>query len=149
MESYNDNNIVKIAGRVVIEPEFSHELFEEKFYIFYIETNRLSDYTDKLPVIISERLVDISNIKNGDILKIEGQFRSYNKVTDGKSKLVLSIFVKNVEEVQDEEILTLKDDGERLEADIKRHQDPEYRAKYVREKYLYSRDGELILRIIE
>ena len=91
MESYKDNNIVNIGGRVVTEPEFSHELFEEKFYIFYIETKRLSNYNDKLPIIVSERLINISSIKNGVIYKIEGQFRSYNKITDGKSKLVLSI----------------------------------------------------------
>lgn len=36
---------------------------------------------------------------------------------------------------------------ERLEADIKRLKDPEYIARYVREKYLYSKDGEIILRI--
>lgn len=69
----------------------------------------------------------------------------YTLVTNIKKIRVIDKDIKNL----DEEILTLKDDGERLEADIKRHQDPEYRAKYVREKYLYSRDGELILRIIE
>lgn len=109
MESYKDNNIVKIGGRVVIEPEFSHELFEEKFYIFYIETKRLSDYNDRLPVIVSERLIDISKIKNGSLYIIEGQFRSYNKITDGKSKLILSIFVRDLEEVEDEDILTLNE----------------------------------------
>ena len=109
MESYKENNIVNIGGRVVIEPEFSHELFEEKFYIFYIESKRLSDYNDKLPIIVSERLIDISSIKNGSIYKIEGQFRSYNKITDGKSKLVLSIFAKEIEESDNEELLTLND----------------------------------------
>lgn len=109
MESYKDNNIVNIGGRVVTEPEFSHELFEEKFYIFYIETKRLSNYNDKLPIIVSERLINIDSIKNGVIYKIEGQFRSYNKITDGKSKLVLSIFAKEIEEIDDEELLTLND----------------------------------------
>ena len=109
MESYKDNNIVNIGGRVVTEPEFSHELFEEKFYIFYIETKRLSNYNDKLPIIVSERLINIDSIKNGVIYKIEGQFRSYNNMTDGKSKLVLSIFAKEIEEIDDEELLTLND----------------------------------------
>ena len=109
MEIYKDNNIVKIGGKVVIEPEFSHELFDEKFYIFYIETKRLSDYTDELPVIVSERLINISKIKNGSMYEIDGQFRSYNKVTNGKSKLVLSIFAKELKEVSDKNILTLND----------------------------------------
>jgi hypothetical protein len=109
MENYKDNNVIKIGGRVVVEPEFSHELFDEKFYIFYIETKRLSDYNDKLPIIISERLIDISKIKNGVIYQIEGQFRSYNKITDGKSKLVLSIFAKEILQVDDEEYLMLNE----------------------------------------
>lgn len=109
MENYKDNNIVKIGGKVVIEPEFSHELFDEKFYIFYIETKRLSDYHDKLPIIISERLIEIASIKNGVMYQIEGQFRSYNKMIDGKSKLVLSIFAKEIIEVEDEEVLMLND----------------------------------------
>lgn len=109
MENYKENNIVKIGGRVVIEPEFSHELFDEKFYIFYIETKRLSEYKDKLPVIVSERLVDISTIKDGIIYEIEGQFRSYNKVTEGRSKLVLSIFAKELKLVENEDTLTLNE----------------------------------------
>ena len=49
----------------------------------------------------------------------------------------------------DNEYLNLIDEKERLEADIKRLQDSEYIARYVREKYLYSREGELILRIVD
>ena len=109
MENYNENNLIKIAGKVVEEPVFSHELYEEKFYILYIETRRLSQYSDKLPVIISERLYDISNIKKDDIFYIEGQFRSYNKLNEGKSKLILSIFAREFVKKDDEEILTLND----------------------------------------
>ena len=43
----------------------------------------------------------------------------------------------------------LLDEEETIQADIKRLSDPEYIARYVREKYMYSKDGELILRIEE
>ena len=109
MENYKDNNIVIIGGKVVKEPEFSHEVFEEKFYIFYIETKRLSHSKDVLPVIVSERSIEIESIKEGNIYEIEGQFRSYNKYTEGKSKLVLSIFVRGIYEREDERILSLND----------------------------------------
>ena len=109
MENYNDNNIVELGGKVVTELEFSHEIYDEKFYRFYVETKRMSDYTDKLPIIISERLVNIGDIKIGEIVHVEGQFRSYNQIIEGKSKLVLSIFAKDIELVQDESILTLND----------------------------------------
>ena len=55
MENCTDNNVVEIGGKVISEMEFSHEIYEEKFYKFYIETKRMSEYTDKLPIIISEK----------------------------------------------------------------------------------------------
>ena len=109
MENYSDNNSILIGGVVVSEPEFSHEVFKEKFYSFNLETKRLSDYNDVLPVIISERLIDIKSIKNGLLVKIKGQFRSYNKLVDNKSKLVLSIFAKEIEVVEDESVITLNE----------------------------------------
>ena len=46
----------------------------------------------------------------------------------------------------DEEYVVLLDEEAMIEADIKRLEDPVYIARYVREKYMYSKDGELILR---
>lgn len=44
-------------------------------------------------------------------------------------------------------IVTLKEEKKKLETDIMKLEDPDYIAKYVREKYFYSKEGELILRI--
>lgn len=44
-------------------------------------------------------------------------------------------------------IVNLEKEKEILETDILRLNDPDYIAKYVREKYFYSKEGELILRI--
>lgn len=110
MENYNENNSIQIGGRVVKEPEFSHEVFEEKFYKFYLETKRLSESHDELPVIASERLVDINELKNGTLLKVDGQFRSYNQLNNtGRNKLVLTIFAKEIIKSEDEKIITLND----------------------------------------
>ena len=46
-----------------------------------------------------------------------------------------------------EELIVLQEEKEILETDILRLKDPDYIAKYVREKYFYSKDGELILRL--
>lgn len=109
MENYMDNNNVEIGGEIIEEPEFSHEIYDEKFYKFSIKTKRLSEYEDILPVIISERLVNLNDIKVGAIVKIFGQFRSYNLQTETRNKLVLSIFVKDIEFTDDETILTTND----------------------------------------
>ena len=46
-----------------------------------------------------------------------------------------------------DKIASLKEEKKSLESDIKKLQDSDYIAKYVREKYFYSKDGELILRM--
>ena len=109
MENYIENNNVQIGGEIISEVEFSHEVFEEKFYRFSIKTRRLSNYEDELPIIISERILNLDEIKVGRLARIEGQFRSYNMPNDGKNKLVLSIFTKEIEFTDDQDILTLND----------------------------------------
>jgi single-stranded DNA-binding protein len=92
-----NNNKVYLRGRIVSELVFSHEVFDEKFYEFQLEVPRLSESFDTIPVTISERLID-NRIKFNQTITISGQFRSYNKQTEGKSKLVLTVFVREIEE---------------------------------------------------
>lgn len=110
MENELENNIVEIGGKIASDIEFSHELYDEKFYKFYIETNRLSSSADRLPVIISERVTNLDDLKEGNLVHIFGQFRSYNEPTStGKSRLVLSIFTKEIKILEDESMITLND----------------------------------------
>lgn len=66
-------------------------------------------------------------------------FNNLYKINDIKDKL---------EELEEEKIV-LSEEEDRLEADIKRLSDPEYIARYAREKYFYSKEGEIILRMDE
>ena len=44
-------------------------------------------------------------------------------------------------------IALLKKEEKILESDIQKLEDPSYVARYAREKYLYSKDGEIIIRM--
>ena len=88
-----ENNRVSIIGEIVSEFRFSHEVFGEGFYIVDVSVDRLSDLTDVIPLMVSERLVDINEDYQGRLVEVSGQFRSY--------KLVLSIFVREWEEVEE------------------------------------------------
>lgn len=57
----------------------------------------------------------------------------------GEKKKEKEVLTKRLEELEEEEI-TLTDDVEKLK-------NPEYAARYAREKYLYSKNGEKILKI--
>ena len=92
-----NNNKVYLRGKILSEPVFSHEVFDEKFYEFNLLVPRLSDSFDTIPITISERLIE-SRINVGNTITISGQFRSYNKQVDGKSKLVLTVFVREIED---------------------------------------------------
>lgn len=45
------------------------------------------------------------------------------------------------------ELAELKDKEDELKGQVNKLQDPDYIARYAREKYLYSKDGEIIIRI--
>ena len=90
------NNKVYVNGEIVTKARFSHEIYGEGFYEMDILVKRLSGQADLLPVTISERLIESSNLKVGSNLSAIGQFRSYNKQVDGKSKLMLTVFIREV-----------------------------------------------------
>lgn len=89
-----NNNKVFLCGTVVDEPVFSHETFGEGFYEVKMSVPRLSEHVDILPITVSEKL--LSSFKLGSKVSIKGQLRSYNKLESQKSKLVLSVFVREV-----------------------------------------------------
>lgn len=91
-----ENNVVTISGKVVSEVEYSHEVYGEGFYSFYLEVPRLSDSSDKISVTFSERLVPKNKLQIGVALEIEGQFRSYNSYKSDSNKLVLTVFAREL-----------------------------------------------------
>ena len=89
-----ENNRVSIIGEVVSEFQFSHEVFGEGFYLVNVSVDRLSDMVDIIPLMISERLIDVTKDYRGMKIEVSGQFRSYNRHEGLKNKLILSIFVR-------------------------------------------------------
>lgn len=90
------NNQVYLSGQIVSEPEFSHEIMSEKFYDLTISVARLSGQNDVIPITVSERLMEGQSFEIGNLIGVIGQFRSYNKIVEGKSKLVLRVFVREI-----------------------------------------------------
>ena len=91
-----NNNKVSLSGTVESNPKFSHETFGEAFYEVNLLVPRLSDHLDRVPVTVSEKLLIGGKFDVGKFVCIKGQFRSYNKLEDGKSKLMLTVFVREV-----------------------------------------------------
>lgn len=97
-----ENNQVSIVGTIVSDFRYSHEVYGEGFYMVDISVNRLSDFTDQIPVMVSERIVDTTQNCEGQLIYVTGQFRSYNRHEEKKNRLVLSVFARELEFIEEE-----------------------------------------------
>lgn len=96
------NNKVYLCGNVASEPIFSHEIMGENFYDTTIAVKRLSGQEDVIPLTVSDRIMGDDTFEIGNLIGVIGQFRSYNKIVDGHSKLVLRVFVRSLCECDEE-----------------------------------------------
>lgn len=98
--NYSENNHLILVGKIVSEKSYSHEIYGEKFYVFNLEVVRLSSTVDIIPITISERLLTGLEIELGKKVTVEGQFRSYNNYENERNRLVLTVFAKEIKEME-------------------------------------------------
>lgn len=92
-----ENNQVSIIGEIVSDFQYSHEVYGEGFYMVEVSVSRLSDFVDYIPVMVSERLIDVKADYTGQYIYVNGQFRSFNRHEEHKNRLVLSVFARELE----------------------------------------------------
>lgn len=98
-----ENNQVTVMGEIVSGFTYSHEIFGEGFYMVDVRVQRLSESYDIIPVMMSERLIDVTADYQGMLICVNGQFRSYNRHEERKNKLVLSVFAREIEFLEEVE----------------------------------------------
>ena len=96
-----NNNKVYLCGTIAKEGVLSHSYFGENFYEYQFSVPRLSQSYDLIPVIISERIINNTKLTIGSKVSVVGQYRSFNKLENGKSKLMLSVFARDIVENDD------------------------------------------------
>ena len=101
--NYLENNYLTLVGRVTGEKKFSHEIYGERFFIFNLSIARLSGNADIIPITVSERLITDEMLQEGKKILGKGQFRSYNSYENERNKLILTVFAKDVIEVEENE----------------------------------------------
>ncbi len=100
-----ENNVVTVSGRIISNAEFSHEVYGEGFYSFLLEVPRLSKTFDRIPVTISERLIQKEELEIGKHVKIDGQFRSYNSYSNEGNRLILTVFAREIEFLEEDTVI--------------------------------------------
>ena len=91
-----ETNTAFIAGIIEDEAVFSHNVYGEGFYTFHVCVPRLSEAKDSIPVTVSERLCDPHAVTPGKRVEIAGQFRSYNNYSEEGSRLMLTLFARDI-----------------------------------------------------
>ena len=91
-----ENNQVAIMGKIASQFTFSHQVFGEGFYLTDVVVKRLSESEDRIPVMVSERLVDVTEDYEGEYIQVFGQYRSYSRHEEKKNRLVLSVFAREI-----------------------------------------------------
>ena len=103
IEKILKNNQAVIAGEIISDFEFNHEVFGEGFYFVKLKVSRLSHSSDIIPLLVSERLIDVKQSHIGQFLEARGQFRSHNKQESDKNRVVLFLFAKEIEMIDSAE----------------------------------------------
>lgn len=94
-----ENNKVELAGVIISEPEFMYESYGENFYKMSLGVKRKSGAVDEIPLTISERLFDMEDRYSGMAVRVSGSYRSFNKQEGTRRRLILSVFVCDIEAI--------------------------------------------------
>lgn len=96
-------NKIELCGVIASVPELNHKTYGENFYGFRLSCSRKSTEKDMLPIIVSDRLVEIKDLQVGKKISVKGQVRTFNKhISDDKRKLLIMVFARDVREVEEE-----------------------------------------------
>ena len=122
------NNQVNVYGEVISDFTFSHEVYGEGFYTLQLSVRRLSNVFDTIPLMVSERLIDVKQDYRGKFIEASGQFRSYNRHEENHNRLVLSMFVTSAwttsrENVKNQIIFSWTDISARCRYIVRHHWD--------------------------
>ncbi len=90
------SNSAVLAGRIVSDPCYSHTVRGRRFYLAELSSVRLSGKPDTIRIMLEEQMIGLDQVCRGQIVKAEGQLRSYDRPVGGKKSLYLSLLVKKL-----------------------------------------------------
>jgi primosomal replication protein N len=91
-----ESNLAELCGVVLSELRFSHKTYGEIFYTFVLGIERRSGYMDEINIMVSERLIFEQTLRINDFVEIKGQVRTYNEFAEGRNKLNVVVFAKEI-----------------------------------------------------
>ena len=96
----NEKSKVTIVGEICENFEYSHKVYGEYLFTSKVKIERMSGIFDFIPFTVSDRIIDVKADWNGICVEITGEFRSYNRHTDNGNRLILSVFAREIKQLE-------------------------------------------------
>ena len=104
MDENISRNIAQLCGVIAAVPVFSHSGRGESFYTFPLEVARLSGATDKINIIVRDELMESVALNEAEKLCVKGELRSFNNKSGEGAKLVITVFAKELNLCDDDDL---------------------------------------------
>lgn len=114
-------NHILLHGRTEAAPERSHINHGETYFTFPLAVSRLSGVEDRLNVIVPERLLIRCPLVRGDEASIEGEVRSFNNKSGVGSRLIITVYARELRREQGEDVNHLELAGTLCKPPVYRH----------------------------
>ena len=111
MDEARIRNLAELRGVLAAAPEFSHMSRGERFFVFPIETRRLSGAADRINVVARQSLLEAAPVQEAQSVHITGELRSFNNKRGEGAKLVITVFAKALALEDGEDINTVELSG--------------------------------------
>jgi len=96
MENGRMENEITLHGRLDGDPRVSHSNHGETFWAFPLAVSRLSGTTDRLNILVPERLLEAGSPRQGDEVSVQGEVRSFNNRSGQGSRLVITVLARTL-----------------------------------------------------
>lgn len=96
MDEAKIRNCAELCGTLAGAPVFSHESRGERFFVFPIETHRLSGAADKINVVARESMLAAAELADAERLHVAGELRSFNNKRSEGSRLIITVFAREL-----------------------------------------------------
>lgn len=92
------NNQTALSGELLTDFRYVYEnSFGKIFYEAQLKVDRLSGTTDIIPITVPEKMLNEGQIQKGSIVSVKGQLRSHNQIEGERHRLMLSVWVQEME----------------------------------------------------
>ena len=97
------NNVVELCGSIADKPRFSHIGGSDNYFSFPLDIERLSGFVDTVNIIVRQDMMERLEIEDSRHLTVTGELRSFNNKRGDGSRLVISVFAKDMCFTDDED----------------------------------------------